>query len=516
MHQAEESGSPKQASVVLAAEGIAVRVRERHLFGGLSWSIRAGEHWALLGPNGSGKSSLLRALVGLAPTSAGHVRHPLPGGVEAVAYLSLEEQEALLRREHDAEAFRQFAPEPSRGARSRDVVFSGSSGIEESGLARSLCLGPILDRELRVLSTGEVRRLLLARALSGRPSVLLLDEPYDGLDVQSRVSVRECLEALALQGATTVVATHRAEEMLPQTTHVLLLDEGRAVALGTREEVLVGADYRELYRGRRVPAPAPGERGLPAPLRRGPPPEREPLVSMRGVSVRWGDLLVLDRLDWTVNAGENWAILGPNGAGKTTILELIYGDNQLAYANDVRLFGRRRGTGESLWEIRARMGIVSAALQTRFRTGDAVREVVASGFHDSLGLYRRPTDEETLGADAWIERLGLGGIAARPYARLSSGERRMALVARAMVKSPAVLILDEPCDGLDPANRRRVLDLLDRIGSGGFTSLLYVSHVEEDLPDCVLHLLRLPGRGAKAITLRRASAAGAWTPAGDC
>lgn len=484
MRKAMTTGvTPERAGALLVADAISVRVRERHLFTGTSWQISSREHWALLGPNGSGKSSLLRALVGLWPTSAGHVHYLLPGGADAVAYLSFEEQEAIVRREQD------LAATYSTGVKARDLAFSGAQPEDATRLGALLDLTPFLDREVPALSTGELRRALLAGALCRRPGLLLLDEPYDGLDAASRAALLKLLRLLARDGVPTVVATHRREEMLPETTHVLLVREGRVVASGARPVVLASPAYRDLYGKDRRPASAGGARPVAHARSVG-----APLVEMRGVHVRWGDTVVLDGLDWVMRRGENWAILGPNGAGKSTILELIYGDNLQAYANDVRLFGRRRGSGESLWEIRARIGIVSTGLQVRYRCAQTVRDVVASGFHDSVGLYRRPTAAERAAADEWTLGLGLGHHAERTYAELSSGERRMVLVARAMVKRPELLILDEPCEGLDPTNRARVLDLVDAIGEGGATSLVYVSHVETDLPRCLTQVLRLPGR----------------------
>jgi molybdate transport system ATP-binding protein len=482
-------GAPQPEVPLLVADAITVRVRERHLFAGTSWRICSGEHWALLGPNGSGKTSLLRALVGLGATSAGHVHHLLPGGAQAVAYLSFEEQEAVVRREQDREARGQSGQAETPGATARELAFSGAHPQESARLAAILDLRPFLDREARALSTGEMRRTLLAGALSGCPGLLILDEPYDGLDAASRAAFRELLRSQMRAGIPTVVATHRREELVPETTHVLLVREGRVVASGGRAAVLGSQEYRELYETQPGIA-ADGGAGRQAPCR----PDGEPLVEMRGVRVRWGDTVALDGLDWVVRRGEHWAILGPNGSGKSTVLELVYGDNQQAYANDVRLFGRRRGSGESLWEIRARIGIVSAALQVRYRSAATVREVVASGFHDSVGLHRRPTAGEDAAAEQAILDLGLAHLAERSYAELSSGERRMVLVARALVKKPELLILDEPCEGLDPTNRRKVLEMVDAIGRGGGTSLVYVSHVETDLPRCISRVLRLPGR----------------------
>jgi molybdate transport system ATP-binding protein len=216
-----------------------------------------------------------------------------------------------------------------------------------------------------------------------------------------------------------------------------------------------------------------------------------PLVELRRATVRYGETTVLDRVSWILRRGEHWALLGPNGSGKSTLLELIHGDNPQAYANEVWLFGRRRGAGESIWELREKLGFVSSRLQVAYRRSLPVLEVVASGFFDSIGLYRRPSPAQLAAAERWIGRLGLDELASRPFLRLSYGQRRLALVARAMVKEPELLILDEPCDGLDPANRRMVLELIERIGRQTAASLLYVSHREDELPRCLTHRLRL-------------------------
>ena len=212
---------------------------------------------------------------------------------------------------------------------------------------------------------------------------------------------------------------------------------------------------------------------------------------MRNIHVAYGEHVVLDGLNWTVRRGEHWAVVGPNGSGKSTLLSLITGDNLQVYANEVYLFGKRRGEGESIWDIRRRIGVVSPELQLRYRKPVSVREVVLSGFFDSIGLYRRPDPEQEAIADRWLEILGMAERAERPFTRLSYGEKRLALIVRAMVKSPELLILDEPCQGLDRANREMVLALMEGIGEQTTTGLIYITHHEEEMIPCIDHILRL-------------------------
>ena len=215
------------------------------------------------------------------------------------------------------------------------------------------------------------------------------------------------------------------------------------------------------------------------------------LVEMKNTTVKYGDLLVLDRLNWVARAGENWAVLGPNGAGKSTLLNLIIGENPQAYANRIYLFGRRRGSGETIWEIKKNIAFVSSELQVRYRKKIRAYDVILSGFFDSIGLYRHATAKQHEIARQWVEDLGVGEKSERRFDRLSYGEKRLILIARAMVKSPILLILDEPCQGLDRENRRMVLDHIEYIGAHTHTGLLYVTHHSDEIPPCITHILRL-------------------------
>ena len=203
-------------------------------------------------------------------------------------------------------------------------------------------------------------------------------------------------------------------------------------------------------------------------------------------------------LNWTVRKGENWAVVGPNGTGKTTLLRMITADHLQAYANDITLFGRRRGSGESIWEIKQRLGMVSSEMQINYRKPISAYDVVLSGFFDSVGLYCRADTRQRAVADDWVRRLKLTGLAHQRYDLLSFGERRMILLARAMVKSPDILVLDEPCQGLDPLNRSLILALVDHIGGHTVTQVLYVTHHLEELPRCITHTLKLGQNQKKA------------------
>jgi molybdate transport system ATP-binding protein len=216
----------------------------------------------------------------------------------------------------------------------------------------------------------------------------------------------------------------------------------------------------------------------------------EILVSMKNVTIKYEETMVLDNVSWTMRTGENWVILGPNGCGKTTLLNLITGDNLQAYANEIYLFGKRRGSGESIWDIKRRTGIISSDLQIRYRKPITAFEVVLSGFFDSVGLYRDFTREQKETAEQWMEVLGIADKSDRIFNQLSYGEQRMQLLARSMVKTPPILIMDEPCQGLDRTNRQRILAAIEIVGHQSKTNIIYVTHYPHEIPACMTHMLQ--------------------------
>lgn len=503
------------------AEGLAVG--GRLLFPGLRFVWHRGEHWGVVGPNGCGKSVLARLLSGAlfhpdAETSFGFEG---PGGSDperAVATVSLERQAELLAEMDAYVQMRWNASEeeatPTLGAwLSQDSVEDRlpyerveRTPREVAAFARrhgrvvgEMRLGALLDRHLASLSNGETRRALLARALLAAPKLLLFDAPYVGLDAESRRILAACVSRLVAHAAPAVLlATVRREELPPGLTHVLELDAaGRVVFQGRRSQVssrksqvagckLQVAGRRSQDRSPRDLRPTPTQWILSGPA---PDPKARPLVEMRGVSVVYGERIVFKGLDWTVRRGEHWLLSGPNGCGKTTLLAFIIGDHPQAYANDVRLFGVRRGTGESIWSIKRRIGWVSPELHACMERALPVLDVVLSGLTDTPFYSQGRTRARVARARECLRLLGLEAAADLPFGSLSGGEQRLALLARAIVKRPPLLVLDEPCQNLDADNRARFVDLVDRLCENPATTLLYVTHLSDTEPRCIDHRL---------------------------
>lgn len=487
---------------LITLDNITVRIRDKFLLPGTSWELKAGEQWAVLGPNGAGKSSLTKAIVGGLPCVQGTITHHYKKTPQdAIGYVSFDLQEYIIAQEDTKDMTRYFAGKTGEQQKTQRTILEGfqSRPVDWAvfdEIVDLLDLRYLLNRSVRYLSTGEMRKVIIARTLMKGPSILILDEPFSGLDVASRNVLQETVGDLMARGLQVLLVTHRQDEIFAGITHVICIKNGSVYLQGTRETVLTPENLKGLYAGsKKKTLPRLSEVSF---RREFPDGEPEVLVEMNQVTVQYSGVTILDRLDWTVRRGENWAVIGENGSGKTTLLSLIAGDHPQAYANEIKLFGKRRGSGEDIWEIKQHIGIVSSELQIRYKREISAFDVVASGLFDTVGLFRKPNPEQRRQVEQWLGFLGLTEMSGRIFTRLSYGERRMVLLARAMVKSPEMLILDEPCQGLDRENRQLLLDMIEMIGSRTNTTLLYVSHFDDEVPKCIDHVLHLKKREGAA------------------
>jgi molybdate transport system ATP-binding protein len=460
-----------------------------------NWQIDRGQHWAILGPNGAGKTSLVKALTGEVPVVRGTIYSPYElTQAGRAAYVSFEQHQRLIEREERRDESRYFSGDVYRVTTVYEILLEscaapGCSTIDVEQIAAELKIQYLLERAVGVLSTGEIRKVQIARILINSPEILILDEPFDSLDQSSRSDLAQIIDDLMDDSRTVILVTHRQREILPNISHVLALRDGEVIFQGQREDILKPPRMELLYPSSlktavTIPAQEDGHK------RHVTGAFSEILVSMKNVTIKYEDTTVLDHVSWTMRTGENWVILGPNGCGKTTLLNLITGDNPQAYANEIYLFGQRRGSGESIWDIKRRTGMISSELQIRYRKPITAFEVVLSGFFDSVGLYRDCTPEQKETAEQWVEVLGIADKSDRVFNQLSHGEQRMQLLARSMVKIPQILILDEPCQGLDRANRQRILDAIEVVGNHSKTNIVYVTHYPHEIPACMTHMLQ--------------------------
>jgi len=461
---------------LVCLDTLSVDFDERFQLHDISWTIAAGEHWLITGANGSGKSALAAVLAGEGSRLSGTRSGSVPGSPERVTLVSYERQAELIeaeRRKDDADIM-DVISEGTPVAEIIDAVSQDDELAQE--LIETLGLRPLMRRAFRKLSTGETRKVMLIRALTSRPELLVLDEPFDGLDHDSHAWLQGHLQTLA-KTIPMVIVANRFDECPDFITHIAYVDDGRLLHEVARDNERAVAELMQLLHLKttdlEVPAADPATKLSPL-------NPKDPLVRLTAATIRYEDNTVFEDLDWTIEANQHWQVSGPNGSGKTCLLSLITGDHPQCYVNDIMVFGFQRGSGESIWQIKQYIGYVSTALQWEYRVGTGLRNVIISGFYDSIGLYSKSTDAEKTIADQWLALLGLSDRADEPFNRLSFGDQRLVLIARAMVKHPPLLILDEPCLGLDDVNRQLVLALIERICATSETTVLYVNHRAED------------------------------------
>ncbi|WP_455427426.1 molybdate ABC transporter ATP-binding protein ModF [Dryocola sp. LX212] len=454
--------------------------------------IRSGESWAFVGANGSGKSALARALAGTLPQLLGERTCGFP----RIAHLSFEQLQKLVSDEWQRNNTDMLSPdEDDTGRTTAEIIQEEVKDAERcEKLAALFGITHLLSRRFKYLSTGETRKTLLCQALMPKPELLILDEPFDGLDVKSREQLAALLGELSGHGYTLVLVLNRFDEIPGFVQHAGVLADCTLIETGEKEKLLEQALIAQLAHSEKLAGVALPEADDPS--ARHTLPEGEPRIILRDGVVTYNDRPILHKLSWTVNPGEHWQIVGPNGAGKSTLLSLVTGDHPQGYSNDLTLFGRRRGSGETIWDIKKHIGYVSSSLHLEYRVSTSVRNVILSGFFDSIGIYQPVSDRQQKLTREWLNMLGMdNAIADAPFQSLSWGQQRLALIARALVKHPTVLILDEPLQGLDPLNRQLVRRFVDILIDEGETQLLFVSHHAEDAPECITRRLSFVAEG---------------------
>ncbi len=456
----------------------------RRLAAPVDFELNEGEHIALVGDNGSGKSTLISMLSGGFYLRDGTLRHNLGGeaykAMKTVrfngAYGTTEFPYYYQQRWH--------AQERENGALVRDLL-SQEPAVDEhwrNELYDLLGMEPLLDRTIMVLSSGELRRYHLTRALLSAPKVLVLEAPFIGLDPETRELLCNLMELVSARLGVSFIMTLTDVEMIPPlVTHVYFLIEGRCSDKMTRQEAL------DSVTGRHKVQPAL----LPFPFSLSGKVSYENAVRMRNVSISYGERTIFSGLDWTVRCGEAWNVTGPNGSGKSTLLSLVCADNPRAYSLDMDLFDVRRGTGESIWDIKKHIGYLSSEMHSGYNDNIPAIEVVAGGMADGYAGTGRNLTEDLAVSGRLLEVFGAGNLAQRLFPTLSSGEQRLVLLVRAFVKNPDLLILDEPFQGLDFHRRSIAKAAIEGFCSEENKTLLFVTHFPEELPGVIDNTLQL-------------------------
>ena len=432
--------------------------------------IQQEQIWAIVGESDSGHSSLVNSIQG-----------------KTVENVSLKHQFKNLSNTRDFYYQQRF--NSSDSGDSLTVKEHLYAILENKGLwnldkvISILRLEPLLNEQVIKLSNGETKRMLIASALIKNPEVITLDHPLTGLDIKTRDEFSRILEQITESGTMVIMATNPME--IPDAiTHVAVM----------QNDAIIFRDIKSKY------DPSNFNFGHHLNIEDG---ELHDLIShhqhttystiiqMSNVSVEYDGKKILHNINWLVKQGERWSLTGPNGAGKSTLLSLVNGDNPQAYANDIILFDRKRGTGESIWDIKKQTGFVSPELYQYFPTDSLCLHVIESGFYDTIGLFRATDPEKENVCMRWMKLMHIQQYANRLFSMVPQSVQRLCLLARAIVKNPALLILDEPTQGLDLSQQQFFTELINKICNQSNVTIVYVSHYEHHIPKAVTKRIRL-------------------------
>ncbi len=431
---------------------------------------------AILGANGSGKTTLGTILEKGRYAYGNRLKFSNPNA--RVKMLSFSDIHTLSGMEAQYFAQRMESTMNDLVPTVAQTVGERINSSEWKSLCQKLHLFDVEDKKINYLSSGELRKLIIIRALTEHPDILILDNPYIGLDAPSRDELNESFVQLREDGISIVLLVCDDSEIPGFTDHVLTISNCTLGELQAYKDYLKSSMAELLSEADSF--------SLPTKLA-GSIPNFDIAFQIRNGHIRYGDRQILKDFNWTIRKGERWVLTGPNGSGKSLLLSMVCADNPQGYANDITLFDHKRGSGESIWEIKNHIGYVSPEMQLFFRSSSSIEEIIIQGMRNALNRYDRPSAEEISIAGQWMLLLGISHLSERNFRDLSAGEQRLALVARALVRQPELLVLDEPLHGLDAANKQRVRHIIDTVIKQNDSTLIFVTHYTSEIPDCITH-----------------------------
>ena len=494
----------KQPSIIV--KDLCIKTQEGTVLDGVSFTLWQGQHLALLGNSGSGKTTLANAIT--------HKIH-FTGNITTVFYPPVHPAIEMVEQRYSfknlsgitdfyyQQRFNSFdaddAPTIFQVLLKKLVTTHHESDATDSinTILQVLGIAHLKDAPLIQLSSGEHKRFQLAKALLNPPALLILDSPYIGLDVTVRKELNKILGKLTETG-TQIILIPGTFPLPDFITHVASIEKGRLSLFGEKEnfsaaDSISEEDPKVIYDNTLLPASNEDY-------------ESGTIVKMKNVHIKYGEHTILQNLNWEINQGEKWLLKGRNGAGKSSLLSLITGDHPQAYANDIFLFGKKRGSGETIWDIKKNIGYISPELHAYFDKNITCFQAIGSGYFDTIGLFRKLSNIQQEKIMQWLNFLQIADIKDKPLYSVAASLQRMILLIRTLIKNSPLLILDEPCQGLDYKQSVEFVSLVDHICLHSKKTLIYVSHDESTIPTSIQKVLQLE-RGTYTIYSINKSAA---------
>jgi molybdate transport system ATP-binding protein len=481
---------------ILSIQNATVRYLDKVIFEDLDFDWEDGQHWAIIGASGVELTAFLDTILGRTMVTKGEVNRQFAkvyqqekkesGEVHSFRDLiATVSQQYSFKNKSNLQNFYYQQRFNSMDSEEAATVIEYLEGMElnQQGkwsiekVLKLFRLQSLQDKSLIKLSNGETRRLAMASALLKNPKLLLMDQPLTGLDVQTRQSFDSIFQEIRESGVHVMVATN-SHEIPEEVTHVAVLD-GKKIKEVHRRKDISQIDFFHFQ--------LDGFDGdlLKRLIAKDQQPEFKHIIYFEDIKIQYGEKVILEDINWTVNQGEKWLLMGENGSGKSTLLSLVLGENPQAYANKIWLFDKKRGSGESIWDIKKNIGFVAPELSRFFPSNQTCLKVVLSGIFDTMGLFKKVSKEQEELALDWLRLFKIESTANKLLRQVSLEDQRFILLARALIKVPILLVLDEASQGMDEFQRIMFKKTIDQICGLMPLTLIFVSHYQEDVPDCV-------------------------------
>jgi molybdate transport system ATP-binding protein len=466
----------------ISIQNVKVLLAGKEVLNDVSIEMNPNEHWAFIGESGSGKSMLAKA-ISKKIYFAGSI--DLTKALEQYHHINvvLIEQQHRFKNKQNTNQFYYQQRFNSADSEETITVLQELNEISKNESAintwsKIFSIDKHLEKSLLLLSNGENKRLQLTKAMLKNPDLLILDNPFVGLDNSGREELALALDMITEKGVKLIVIAQ--ENDLPKCiSHVAVLRDGRII------------ECRPPIRKKPIPQIKRNHLNYIDEFTSREPFPFNTAIKMVNVNVTYNNTHILKNINWQVNKGEKWVLNGANGSGKSTLLSLVNADNPQAYANEIYIFDRKKGSGESIWDIKKYIGFVSPELHLYFDKGINCFQTIASGLFDTIGLFRKINEKQQKLVENWLKMLDLEEFSAKTLQTLPLGRQRLVLLARALIKNPALLLLDEPCQGLDEHQTEQMLQIIDRICENPEITLVYTSHYTTEWPNCINKQLTL-------------------------
>ncbi|MGN6603258.1 MAG: ATP-binding cassette domain-containing protein [Ginsengibacter sp.] len=485
----------------IIAKDLVVKTQEETVLDRISFSLLPNQHLALLGNAGSGKTALIKALAGKM-YSNGKVEFNFSGekkGIHLVEQRSSFKNLSGISNFYYQQRFNSFDADDAPTVY-EELLKAASKDSKQTNNQDSIAIDFTLailgieylkNSPLIQLSNGEHKRYQLAKSLVNPPALLMLDTPYTGLDIKGVKELNKLLSVISEKG-TQIILIPGTFEVPDFITHIGFLENKKFTFFGDKEDFKIEVHKTEnnnfSFGTELLPVSETASRF-------------KTIVEIKNAHLNYGAHTIFKGLNWKVAEGEKWLLKGRNGSGKSSLLSLITGDHPQAYSNEIYLFGKRRGSGESIWDIKQKIGFISPELHAYFDKNVTCFQAIGSGFFDTIGLFKKLSTTQYNIILQWLDFLQLSHVSTKPLHSISASLQRMILLARALVKNPPLLVLDEPCQGLDQKQSEQFVSLIDSICGGTNKTLIYVSHDERNVPACIDKIFQFEKKGVKDYSI---------------